>query len=193
MLKQKKDDDAADAGAGRRLLSGAHGAGLLALILTMVILTTIVIITAAMWFKTRNVLETYRVCIDAHQYKVQPQPDISEVITPEPYAYGYLEIDLDQLEMRWRIVDVLGSASPEIVSVDIRGPLSQAHSQVAGVAMPLTTVRDARGRFAATVELNGMLLKDIINRPYAYYVSFSTSSGQEIARDSLDKSCPHVI
>jgi len=147
------------------------------------------VILVSMWLSTTNRLNYHRFSITATEHRVRPYVADAELIEPAPYVFGELSIDLTQLEVRWRLYNVLGSGLPSpVTSLDIRGPLSQSRPDVAPVALALGIGKDSHGRYAGIVDIDAELATHMLRASYLYYVSMSDATGREIVRDSIDKS-----
>ena len=135
-----------------------------------------------------------RYCVDIHRHRVLPSVPAIDGPTGgsnEPFAFGWIAIDLKQNEISWRIGDAL---AVQPAAFQLRGPLSKERPEVAPVAVNLGTTRDASGRrFASALGVDKKRLHEIVANPSAYYVAFderrSDGSVRELARDSLSKLC----
>ena len=59
---------------------------------------------------------------------------------------------------------------------------------VAAVVFPLGIQYDSRHRrYEGIISADAKLLKNLMDRPYSYYVSFADENGTEFMRDGLDK------
>ena len=112
---------------------------------------------------------------------------MSELLEPPPFSYGIVIIDIGQLELRWKLFDVLGSAVT-LASIDIRGPTTHTEPYVGPVALALG-LQQTHGKFAGVEDVSAKLLYDMLDKPYAYYVSFADDTGREVIRDALTKTC----
>lgn len=145
-----------------------------------------------LWAATRNRLDYHRYCIDANEHRVLPPRNVSTLIEPPPFSYGYWALDYAQREVRWKLFDLIGTPPVNITigSIDLRGPLRSSSPYVGEVAFAMGTQKDHHNRYFQGVEdISGRLATDIIERPYAYYISFQDLNGYEVARDSLTKTC----
>lgn len=155
----------------------------------IIVLVLWAIYSNVIWVMTRSRLDYHRYCIDANEHRVLPPRNLSSLIEPPPFSYGYFAIDYSQLEARWKLYDVL-DINQTLSDISLRGPLTATHPYVAEVAFAMGVQKDSKNRYFAGVEdMSGTVATDVIERPYAYYVSFEDDTGYEIARDALDKTC----
>lgn len=154
-----------------------------------VILGLWVVYSAVVVQMQRNRLDTYRFCISAREMNVLPPRNASDYIVPAPFSYGYWLLDYSQREVRWKFVDVIGE-NITLGSISLRGPLTHASPSVAEVSLAMGISKDKRKHhFAGIVDISSKLATDIVERPYAYYISFEDETGKEIVRDALTKTC----
>ena len=164
-----------------------RGCCILTLLVTLVIVVLSLIILGVMWFTTYDRLNVYRYTITATEHRVLPYVNDSALIDPPPRVIGEVDLDYVQFELRWRFLDALGDGLPApLASIDIRGPLSTKHSEVAPVIIGLGLGKK-HGYFAGIIDIEGELATQIVRRANLYYVSFSDTNGREIARDNMDK------
>jgi len=143
------------------------------------------------WGIVTNRLDYRKKCIEANEFKVLPFRPLNEILSPAPFAHGYMAIDLSQLEVRWRLEYILYNIT--LGSIDLRGPLTYKHPTVAESVLAMGLQKNKRGHhFEGIEDINGKLANDIVERPDSYYVSFQDTTGREIMRDSLSKDCPNI-
>lgn len=170
--------------------SGCIKIGLLATLAGLIIFS---ILLGVMWLTTSNRMNYHRFSVMATEARVRPPVADNDLLEPASYAFGEFNIDYTQLEVRWKLYDVLGKVAPDgplpapLESIDIHGPLSQSHVDNAPTVLALGIGKDSRGRFSGRIEIEGDLATDILRRSYLYYISFTLEGGREVARDSLDK------
>lgn len=146
-----------------------------------------------LWATISDRMQYYRWCIDANENRVLPRRNVSSLIEPPPLAYGVFAIDYRQREVRWKLHDVLGT-SVTLGDITIRGPLKHDSPYTAPVVIGLGTSKDSTGhRYEGVLDIAGKLAADIIERPYAYYISLENDTGYEIARDALTDMCTNNL
>lgn len=134
-------------------------------------------------------VQYYRWCIDANEQRIQPSRDLTDLIDPEPVSFGSFSIDYKQREVRWWLADALGS-SVVLAGINLRGPLRSVSHFVAPVVIGMGASKDpGEEHFSGVLDIDSKLAVDVIERPYAYYISFENATGVEVARDKLTKQC----
>lgn len=134
----------------------------------------------------QNRLSYNLVNVYANEYRVLPLRDPAEFRVPRPYVIGEIALDRGQSDIRWKLTPTKYNYT--VSSIDIRGPLTSSSPFSAAVVFPLGTQYDSRHRrYEGIISVDARLLENLMDRPYAYYVSFSDENGTEFMRDALDK------
>jgi hypothetical protein len=160
--------------------------------LTGILIVTALVIwsvfSALMVRMMRNNEQYYKFCIDANEHQVRPFRTEAELANPQLFMYGYWALDYPQLEVRWQLSGPQYNVT--YASIDLRGPTTHSHEEVAPVAFAMGLQRDRRNRhYEGIVEISGELATDIVTNRFRYYVSAQDADGREVARDYLTKLC----
>ena len=132
-----------------------------------------------------------RFCVDMLRHRVQPiTPALaSEDAKHEPWAIGWLDVNVARNELSRRITDSLNTIPHDLT---IRGPLEpDSASGVAPVYVRLGTTRDASGkRLAGQLEVERVKVLALHSQPSKFYISVSewrkNGDTRELARCPLD-------
>lgn len=159
----------------------------LLLIVFLVFVAVGLLSLTAMVFSLYNRVNYYRYSIKATEFEVRPHVNASDRIYPPPFAHGYIDVDDTQFEVRWKLRDALGSGLPNpLASLDIRGPLNGKHADVAPVVLALG-LHKKHNNFEDKMDIEQDFARHLVRNSADFYISFSDSTGREIARDYLNK------
>lgn len=134
-------------------------------------------------------LRAPRFCLDMNRHRVRPElPPVPGA--QEPFAVGYLGVDLPQRELTWEIADGLGF---EPHTLAVHGPIRGPDLSTAPVFVQLTLDRDAGHKFHAVLDVSRERLQQILARPSLFYVAIThkdkNGHEREIVRDPLGRLC----
>ena len=125
-------------------------------------------------------------CLDMHRFNGLVPP--ADRLDPEPFAVGYFHVDVAQTVISWRLVDGLHVHPREL---NVYGPVDRADPErPAPLFRALGVGKDARRRYAGSIEVGAEDAALLRRHAADYYVAFVDASGREFVTDALKRECP---